>query len=181
MRYAFYAICVAFVFWLGLALSGATRSSSGDPIPPDPVIPGPPPTAESTPAVGTAERNISSPEVAALRGRVRLEHRRYLQARHQVRRLQAVVTRRVASVVYLTQAFQCIHHYEGSWTDSGAPYYGGLQMDYGFQVTYAPQLLRAKGTADHWSPAEQIAAAIVAHATRGFEPWPNTARMCGLR
>ncbi len=23
----------------------------------------------------------------------------------------------------------CIHHYEGSWTDPNAPYYGGLQMD----------------------------------------------------
>ena len=27
----------------------------------------------------------------------------------------------------------CIHRYEGSWTDPGSPYYGGLQMDLGFQ------------------------------------------------
>jgi len=53
-------------------------------------------------------------------------------------------------------AFLCIHRYEGSWTDGGGPYYGGLQMDLGFQRTYAGWLLRTKGTADHWTPLEQI-------------------------
>jgi hypothetical protein len=77
-------------------------------------------------------------------------------------------------------AFLCIHRYEGSWTDSGAPYYGGLQMDIGFQATYAPWLLRTKGTADHWTPLEQIWTAEKAVRSRGFWPWPNTARMCGL-
>jgi hypothetical protein len=78
-------------------------------------------------------------------------------------------------------AWLCIHRYEGSWTDSGAPYYGGLQMDWGFMATYAPRLLRAKGTADHWTPLEQMWAAERAHASgRGFSPWPNTARYCGL-
>ncbi len=74
----------------------------------------------------------------------------------------------------------CIHHYEGSWTDGGEPYYGGLQMDIGFQQTYAPQLLRAKGTANHWTPLEQIWTAEKAARSRGFWPWPNTARFCGL-
>jgi hypothetical protein len=37
------------------------------------------------------------------------------------------------------------------------------------------------GTADHWPPAVQIAVAIRAYASgRGFYPWPNTARACGL-
>lgn len=76
--------------------------------------------------------------------------------------------------------FMCIHKYEGSWTDSGAPYYGGLQMDYGFQSSYAPELLRNKGTADHWTPLEQIWTAEKAYVSRGFNPWPNTARYCGL-
>jgi hypothetical protein len=76
--------------------------------------------------------------------------------------------------------FLCIHRFEGSWTDSGAPYYGGLQMDLGFQRTYAPQLLRTKGTADHWTPLEQIWTAEKAARSRGFYPWPNTARYCGL-
>jgi hypothetical protein len=73
----------------------------------------------------------------------------------------------------------CIHHYEGSWVDSGGPYWGGLQMDLGFQQTYGGWLLRHKGTADHWSPLEQIWVAVRAARTRGFSPWPNTARYCG--
>jgi hypothetical protein len=78
------------------------------------------------------------------------------------------------------QAWMCIHRYEGSWTDSGGPYWGGLQMDLGFQSTYGAWLLRHKGTADHWSPLEQIWAAVRAAHSRGFSPWPNTARDCGL-
>jgi hypothetical protein len=77
-------------------------------------------------------------------------------------------------------AFLCIHRFEGSWTDSGGPYYGGLQMDLGFQRTYGRWLLRTKGTADHWTPLEQIWTAEKASRSRGFWPWPNTARDCGL-
>jgi hypothetical protein len=76
--------------------------------------------------------------------------------------------------------FLCIHHYEGSWTDTGEPYYGGLQMDRGFQQTYGASLYATKGTADHWSPIEQIWVAEKALKSRGFWPWPNTARDCGL-
>jgi hypothetical protein len=74
----------------------------------------------------------------------------------------------------------CIHHYEGSWTDAGGPYWGGLQMDLSFQATYGAWLLRHRGTADHWSPLEQIWVAVRAVRSRGFSPWPNTARFCGL-
>jgi hypothetical protein len=77
-------------------------------------------------------------------------------------------------------AFLCIHRYEGDWHDGAAPYYGGLQMDLGFQWTYAPWLVRSKGTADHWTPLEQIWTAEKALKSRGFWPWPNTARACGL-
>jgi Transglycosylase-like domain len=77
-------------------------------------------------------------------------------------------------------AFLCIHHYEGSWNDSGSPYYGGLQMNIGFQATYGGWLLRTKGTADHWTPLEQIWVAEKAVRSRGFYPWPLTARYCGL-
>ncbi len=76
--------------------------------------------------------------------------------------------------------WRCIHRYEGSWTDPAAPYYGGLQMDLEFQATYGPELLRAKGTADHWTRLEQMWVAERAYRTRGFYPWPNTARYCGL-
>jgi hypothetical protein len=74
----------------------------------------------------------------------------------------------------------CIHRYEGAWNDAGAPYYGGLQMDLEFQNTYGRDLLSRKGTADHWTPLEQMWVAERAQRTRGFWPWPNTARYCGL-
>jgi hypothetical protein len=75
----------------------------------------------------------------------------------------------------------CIHRYEGSWTDPNAPYYGGLQMDMSFQRAYGWNLLQRKGTADNWSPLEQMWVAERAHASgRGFYPWPNTARYCNL-
>jgi len=74
----------------------------------------------------------------------------------------------------------CIHRFEARWTDPNAPYYGGLQMDREFQAAYGRVLLRRKGTADHWSPLEQMWVAERAFKTRGFWPWPNTARACGL-
>ena len=77
------------------------------------------------------------------------------------------------------RAWNCIHHYEGSWADSGGPYWGGLQMDLSFQQTYGGWLLSHKGTADHWSPLEQIWVGVRAARTRGFSPWPTTARYCG--
>jgi hypothetical protein len=79
------------------------------------------------------------------------------------------------------RAWLCIHAYEGSWRDPNAPYYGGLQMDLTFQRKYGARLLRRKGTADHWSPVEQMWVAERAfRAGRGFYPWPLTARRCGL-
>ena len=93
----------------------------------------------------------------------------------------AMRTRRTAQNPPHKLQWLCIHHYEGSWTDPNPPYYGGLQMDLSFQRMYGPHLLRRKGTADHWTPLEQMWVAERAHrAGRGFYPWPNTARYCGL-
>ena len=83
-------------------------------------------------------------------------------------------------------AWLCIHRFESDpaqgWrTRTGNGYYGGLQMDIGFQRRYGSDLLRRKGTADKWTPVEQMWVAERAHRTgRGFYPWPNTARSCGL-
>jgi hypothetical protein len=78
-------------------------------------------------------------------------------------------------------AWLCIQRHEAPWHDPGAPYYGGLQMDLTFQRLYGRDLLRRKGTANKWTPLEQMWVAERAlRAGRGFYPWPNTARACGL-
>jgi hypothetical protein len=79
------------------------------------------------------------------------------------------------------QAWRCIHRHEAPWDDPNAPYYGGLQMDKAFQRAYGRHLLRRKGTANKWRPAEQMWTAERAlRAGSGFHPWPNAARYCGL-
>jgi hypothetical protein len=83
-------------------------------------------------------------------------------------------------------AWLCIHRYErnpaqGWGTRTGNGYYGGLQMDIAFQRAYGPELLRRRGTADNWRWFEQMWVAERAYRSgRGFYPWPNTARFCGL-
>jgi hypothetical protein len=83
----------------------------------------------------------------------------------------------------LTRAFLCIHHFEGSWkAHTGNGYFGGVQADRDFMQTYGGAFYRAWGTADHWPPFIQIAVAESAYLSgRGFAPWPNTSRACGLR
>lgn len=79
-------------------------------------------------------------------------------------------------------AFMCIHRYEGSWTaNTGNGYYGGLQMDRSFMGSYGADAIRRYGLAHVWPPHVQIIVADRARRTgRGYGPWPNTARMCGL-
>ena len=84
-------------------------------------------------------------------------------------------------------AWRCLQRYESGrsyrgWRiNTGNGYYGGLQFDIGFQLAYGAWLYRTKGTAEHWTPFEQMWTAERAHASgRGFTPWPNTARACGL-
>ena len=93
---------------------------------------------------------------------------------------RAVAASRLAHHPPQLQAWNCIHHYEGSWSDPNAPYWGGLQMDYSFQNAYGHWLLQHKGTADHRTRLQQIWAVVRAWRVRGFSPWPNTARACGV-
>lgn len=76
--------------------------------------------------------------------------------------------------------WMCIHGHEGAWNDPNGPYHGGLQMNSGFMAAYGGDLLKRYGTADHWPPAAQVAVAERAYEARGFSPWPNTARACGV-
>jgi hypothetical protein len=84
------------------------------------------------------------------------------------------------------RAWLCIHRHErhprqGWATATGNGFFGGLQMNLGFQRTYGHDLLRKKGTANRWTALEQIWVAERAYRSgRGFYPWPNTARYCGL-
>jgi hypothetical protein len=120
------------------------------------------------PRTDTAGRTLAAMSVPDVRQAVRLWRSR-----------AAAAYRRAHRPPHL-RAWLCIHHYEGSWTDTGAPYYGGLQMNLTFQQHYAWWLYRHKGTADHWTPLEQMWTAEKALKSRGFWPWPNTARYCGL-
>jgi hypothetical protein len=78
-------------------------------------------------------------------------------------------------------AWRCLQRYEAAWKDDSDPYWGGLQMDRSFMQHYAPRHLLRRGWANRWSPIEQMWVAERAlRAGRGFYPWPNTARLCGL-
>lgn len=81
----------------------------------------------------------------------------------------------------ISSDWACIHRFEGAWNaHTGNGYYGGLQMDWGFMRSYGREFLRRWGTADHWPVWAQVTAANRARRVRGYTPWPNTARMCGL-
>jgi len=103
---------------------------------------------------------------------------RWLSHKWSLRRIAA---KRYASTPPHYDDWLCIHRGEGSWNDPNAPYYGGLQMDLSFQRAYGWDALKKWGTADHWNPLTQMWVAERAFsAGRGFYPWPNTARWCGL-
>ncbi len=95
---------------------------------------------------------------------------------------EAARARRRAASLPRMPAWLCIHRFEGPWNaNTGNGYYGGLQMDISFQRGYGADLLRRKGRAHRWRPLEQIWVAERAYRSgRGFGPWPNTARRCGL-
>jgi hypothetical protein len=83
--------------------------------------------------------------------------------------------------------FGCIHGNEANWRDAGDPHWGGLQMDGGFMDTYGADYQRAfHGLADRWPIWAQVNAAYRAYhgfagyGARGYGPWPNTGRACGL-
>jgi hypothetical protein len=111
---------------------------------------------------------------------------RYLDWLEELWARRARAARKKAFRVPRAGAWRCIMRYESHpeqrWqTHTGNGYYGGLQMDLGFQRRYGAHLLRRKGTADRWTPLEQMWVAEHAYrAGRGFYPWPNSARACGL-
>lgn len=101
---------------------------------------------------------------------------------YKIYRLKHPTPQPVAIPSWLDNAFNCIHRYEGSWTaNTGNGYFGGLQMDIDFQRTYGAEFYSKWGAANNWPSWAQKLAAVRAHNSgRGFGPWPNTARYCGL-
>ena len=53
-------------------------------------------------------------------------------------------------------------------------------MDIGFQQRYGADLLREKGTADNWTPVEQMWVAERALPEAGASTPGRTRRVCGL-
>jgi hypothetical protein len=191
-RVFFYALVLAMVFLIGRAVGvpqAAPHRLSGHPR-----------TLQAKLQLAKRQVTHDRRELASLRmrdwsllsplSRLAVWHRAWLarDARY-VSQLERATSATVLGPSWLVNAFMCIHRGEGSWTsNTGNGYYGGLQMDYGFMGTYGRQLLYPNWpsrtptvTADHWTPAEQISVAIRAYYSgRGFFPWPNTARRCGL-
>jgi len=82
---------------------------------------------------------------------------------------------------YVTNGLMCIHKYEGDWdSNTGNGYFGGLQMDISFQRAYGKEFLRRWGYAHRWPVWAQLLVGRRGYYDRGWYPWPNTARFCGL-
>lgn len=168
----FAAIVVAFLIWAALVL--AKGVGAGDPSETLTGSEPPPPPPADTTAKDDTIRHLEGELHASRRARAR-------ERSASRRALHRIIHSPVYGTSTIEKSFLCIHSYEGAWNDPSAPYWGGLQMDVGFMRTYAPWALRIWGTADHWPIVVQMAAAIEAWTSRGFGPWPNTSRACGLR
>jgi hypothetical protein len=89
---------------------------------------------------------------------------------------KAAMRPRVVGASSHWQGWLCIHSREGAWNDEGAPYYGGLQMSYGW--------MGRVGDAAQLSPSQQIAAADAEARNHGYNyawmqgQWPNTFPPC---
>lgn len=132
------------------------------------------------------ERLMRVPRTPASRAAERSNDREHRLLILEAWKKRAALRARQAANPPRLHAWLCIHRHErhprqGWRTLTGNGFFGGLQMDLSFQRTYGPELLRRKGTANRWTALEQIWVAERAYrAGRGFYPWPNTARACGL-
>ena len=171
-RFWFWLVALTFAGWMAWALLTA-GPSGGEPTD---TTSGPAPT---DPPVDTTPKDN---QIRHLEGQLRAERLAAGRARRAFRRrLHYLIHAPNLQGHWLERAFMCVHAGEGAWSaNTGNGYQGGLQMDYSFQRTYAPWALRAFGTANRWPASVQVSAAIQAWTQRGFRPWPNTARACGL-
>jgi hypothetical protein len=178
------------MFAVGLAVVAAASALAAASAPPRRAVPQ---AVQTTAKVPRAPRRVNSAVVRDLRSNVwrwqavmgvrRSHSAAALRTVRALRywRAQSRRVRRLAARPPHRLGWLCIHRHEGSWGDSGDPYWGGLQMDRGFMSTYAPRVLLRRGWADRWTALEQMWVAERAHRSgRGYYPWPNAARFCGL-
>ena len=78
-------------------------------------------------------------------------------------------------------AATCVRSKEGGLTsvNPAGPYYGWYQTDPSFQAAYGPEFYRAYGPGI-WPATAQVLTAFRGYRARGWQPWPTTARACGL-
>jgi hypothetical protein len=120
---------------------------------------------------------------------VRWWARRAVQARKDanarartIRRLATAQKRASAHLFDWMAAADCVMSKEGTWTtNTGNGYYGAFQADRGFQRAYASDHYARWGTANNWPWYAQLEMAYRGWLFRGWQPWPNTSRACGLR
>lgn len=162
MRYAFLLVLLAFIFVPG---SSAT----------------PPPHSEAFKEALLVPTLVK--ENRALKAKLKREHASNRYHARIVRKLRASLKEGVSlGSSGVVRGFICIHHFEGGWdAATGNGYFGGLQMDRSFMGTYGGEFVRGIGPANLWPSFLQIAVAMRAYYSgRGFGPWPNTRRSCGV-
>jgi hypothetical protein len=78
-------------------------------------------------------------------------------------------------------AASCVRSREGGLTsvNPAGPYYGWYQTDPNCQAAYGPEFYRRWGPGI-WPAYAQVLTAYRGWRVRGWQPWPNTARACGL-
>ncbi len=127
------------------------------------------------------QRLMGVPRTPNRKRYVRIRDRKFRVFVMRQWRHRAVRAKRLAHNPPHEAEWRCLQRFEGSWRDENDPYWGGLQMDKTFMRMYAPRHLLRRGWANSWTPVEQMWVAERAlRAGRGFYPWPNTGRMCGL-
>lgn len=127
-------------------------------------------------AAGTLRFLRTHPHAGTLRGRAVIAHNHSWLLRFGGSEHRAALARLAPATPAHMAGWLCIHSREGSWTDEGAPYYGGLQMTYGW--------MGAVGDAAQLSPLDQMWAAERVSARYGFSSawmssqWPMTYPPC---
>lgn len=73
----------------------------------------------------------------------------------------------------------CVHHFEGAWTAAtGNGYFGGMQFSESSWLSNGGSVYASR--ADLATPHDQLLVAYHYWKAAGWNPWPNTARLCGL-